>query len=169
MGWPKQILFQLTAATLIAAVLPVSQAGVEASPAIHSGRVYHSRHFSPVTDAEKSLAESINSLRAQQGIQAADMDWDLFRLARLQAAALADGRLHAVDNRKIESLLRQLGRAHLRIRSIVLPADQSSTIRHNELKRAADRRIRIVGTGQASGSSGRFQVILCGYTVRGNR
>lgn len=126
-----------------------------------------SHHFSPVINEEKTLSEKFNQYRQQEHLSNLDLDWDLFRFARLEAKKMAAGEIHAVDDKELGHLLSGIGRSNIHVQSLIVPAtsvknfsDPAWWSKPGIYHFVTNKSASLLGTGHAKGKAGEFWILL---------
>lgn len=130
-------------------------------------------HFSPVLTDEKAFLEKINRYRQQNHLSILKADWDLFRLARLEANHLAAGKIRTLSDHKLNTLLSGMGRSKIHVHSLTIPvlsdkqfADPASWPATDIHQFVADRSVSLLGTGYGRGEKGAFWVLLTAEKIK---
>ncbi|WP_010631054.1 hypothetical protein [Sporolactobacillus vineae] len=130
-------------------------------------------HFSPVLTDEKTLSEKINLYRQQNHLRMLKADWDLFRLARLEAKSRAAGKTHALVDHKLNTLLSGMGRSKIRVHSLIISVPPDKRLADPALwpgtaidRFVSNKSVLFLGTGHARSADGEFWVLLTAEKIK---
>ncbi|MCO7126276.1 hypothetical protein NIE88_10865 [Sporolactobacillus shoreicorticis] len=123
------------------------------------------RQISPVDRQERELFAIINKQRKKHHFQVLKADWNLFRVARIEAKRIASGRAEHTGN--AGTMLRSLGYSESAAQMILLHTDNSDeqirTLWQNSRQAASinsNTAGRRIGIGYATGEKGRIWIVF---------